>query len=74
MGAFWVTLDQGQLVGESAGFGVEEGDAGLAGGEVQCGTVVVAVALALVDEFEGTSGVEDIAEGGEGLGGERFGL
>ena len=47
---------------------MEDGDAGGGIGEVEGGAVVVAAALALVDEAVIASGVEDIAEGGERLG------
>jgi hypothetical protein len=73
-----VTFDQSEGVGQAAGFGLEDRDAGAGASrftaEIWCGAVVVAAAVAIIDQAEIASGVKDVAEGGEGLGSEEFGL
>ena len=73
LGAFRVTLDQCEGVGEGSWLGLEDRDAGAGGGEIEPGAVVVAAAMAFVDQPVLAAGIEHIAEGGEGGGGEGFG-
>ena len=64
-----------EAVGQRAGAGAKEADAGPpAGAEIEPREIVEALAHSLVDEPVGrAAGRDHVAEGGEGLGRERLG-
>ena len=73
--AVGVAFDQIKAVGQSAGFGLEDRQARAAiCAEVQRGAIMVPLAEACIDQAEVARGLQNIAEGSEGGGGEGFGL
>ena len=63
-------LDQIEAVGQRARLGLKDRNAGLGPARIDLRKVVVALAKAVVDQTEITGGIQHIAKGGKGLGGQ----
>ena len=70
LAAIRMPLDQIEAVGQGAGLGLKDRNARLGPAGINLRKVVVALAKAIVDQAEIACGVEDIAKGGKGLGGQ----